>query len=146
MNIIASKKFINGPAIETNASAFVKEYFLSKFLELISTGFPHPNPTNIKHSKPTGSVWLNGFKFNLPCNLGVSSPSFVAIQAWANSWKVIAIITPGREYTKVAKFIPPVIRFISNIIPKKMYNVLLSNPKLNIFISFQILLFEILIL
>lgn len=35
-------KFIIGPAAATMASALDKEYFPSKFLGFISTGFPHP--------------------------------------------------------------------------------------------------------
>ena len=95
-NINAIIKFITGPATATIASAFEREYFPSKFLGFICTGFPHPNPSNAKHTIPIGSIWLIGFRFNLPCSLGVSSPNFVATQACANSWNVIATTTPGK--------------------------------------------------
>ena len=96
-NTNASIKFIIGPAAATIASAFEIEYFPSKFLEFICTGLPQPKPKSIKHINPTGSIWLIGFKLSLPCCLGVSSPSFVAAHACANSWNVIATITPGKE-------------------------------------------------
>ena len=50
---------------------------------------------------PNGSRCLNGFKFSLPCLLGVSSPNLSAAKACANSWNVIAINIPGIVSTKL---------------------------------------------
>ena len=60
---------------------------------LIATGFAQPNP-NIKNArKPFGSICAIGLRVNLPCSFGVGSPHFTAAIEWANSCKVIPIIS-----------------------------------------------------
>ena len=82
VNTIAIIKFITGPARATIASCADIDLFLLKFVGLISTGFPQPKGANINIKKPTGSICDKGFKFNLPCLRGVSSPNLSATNVY----------------------------------------------------------------
>ena len=104
---IARIKFIRGPATETIASPVLADIFLVKLFGLICTGFPHPIWAKISIITPNGSKCASGFKLILPWFLGVSSPNLSAAKAWAYSWKVIAIRTPGMVSTKPNISTPP---------------------------------------
>ena len=120
-NTSASIKFIIGPAADTIASAALVEILPLKFLGFISTGLPQPIWANISIIIPIGSKCDNGFKLNLPCIFGVSSPSFTAAKACANSWNVIAIKTPGKLSNKPNKLTPLVIILLITIINNIIY-------------------------
>ena len=64
----------------------------------VFTGFPQPMnpPPNNDIAKgritvPSQSTCASGFSVTRPSNTGVSSPSFIATQAWANSCGTVSI-------------------------------------------------------
>ena len=69
--------------------------FIIAFIFLIIYGVYGLTVTTITHTtRIISSIIVSIISVNL--GLGVSSPSFVATQACANSWNVIATITPGK--------------------------------------------------
>ncbi len=85
---IASSKFDIGPASATHINA--KRDLISSTNGLTGTGFAQPKPENRRTIDPTGSRWAKGLRVRRPLILGVLSPNWVAVQAWANSWIVKA--------------------------------------------------------
>ena len=54
----------------------------------MGTGLAQPKPNRKIAMVPMGSRWRSGFSETRPWACAVGSPSFKAIQAWANSWNV----------------------------------------------------------
>lgn len=52
-----------------------------KFLGLVGTGLPQPNPTKNKKRVPMGSRWERGFRVRRPSAIAVGSPARYADQA-----------------------------------------------------------------
>ncbi len=106
--IIARTRLEKGPAKETKASSL--RGFL-KFLLSTGTGLAQPiraNPekkvTNGTITVPIRSACFIGFIVILPEFFAVASPSFDAVNACANSCKVIEIKNIGKKSTKEISF------------------------------------------
>lgn len=131
----ASIKFISGPANDTIVSPFSLETF-EKLFGFICTGLPHPICANISKNIPTGSICFIGSNVSLPWFLGVGSPNLSAANAWANSWKDIASITPGNVNNVATILNVPIFTNVKAInTPIIIYNVFLSIPYISFVLS-----------
>ncbi len=81
-SMLARIRFEAGPASEISAESRLGFWRLKGSN---CTGRPHPNRIKRSISVPSGSRWASGFRVRRPCRRGVGSPSWVAVNAWANS-------------------------------------------------------------
>jgi len=85
---VARMRLEAGPESEIRAASLLG---LRKLKGSNWTGLPQPKETNNNMMVPSGSRWAIGLSVNLPISLGVGSPSLSAINAWENSWMVMAV-------------------------------------------------------
>ena len=90
--ISAKIKLDAGPA---NAIFIISIRGLLKWRESTGTGLAHPKPTKRIMSEPNISRCAKGFNVNLPAYFAVGSPSWLATQAWENSWNTSANTKTG---------------------------------------------------
>ena len=95
----ANSRFDRGPAAEVSMIPVFMRMRRVKFTGVIGTGLAQPkkgaplvNPTMGISRVPIGSMCGRGLSVRRPCRAAVSSPSFMAVQAWKNSWTLSARI------------------------------------------------------
>ena len=94
MNTRASRKFETGPAAATSMCPLRMVTSRRKLAGLYGVGLAQPRRGRLvkiwmsgNRSVPIGSMCTIGLRLTRPRFLAVSSPSFQAIQACADSWK-----------------------------------------------------------